>query len=65
MSESPRQRFPVFTILLGVLLIALIAPLSQFLTIQTTNADIETASPVGWAVGLVFSAVLAFALLRR
>jgi len=58
------RRFPFLTILLGVVLIALIAPLSQFLTIQTVNADVETASPVGWAVGLVFSLVLAFAALR-
>ncbi len=53
----------------GLLLIAVIAPLSQFLTIMTVNADLETASPVGWAVGLVFSLVLVnaafFALARR
>ena len=60
--EPPKSYW--LTILFGVLLIAIIAPLSQFLTIQTVNADIETATPVGWAVGLLFSTVLAFALLR-
>ncbi len=52
------------TILLGVVLIAIITPLSQFLTIKTLNVDIETASPVGWAVGVVLSLVLALAAVR-
>jgi hypothetical protein len=51
-------------ILLGVVLIAAIAPLAQFLTVLTVNADIETATPIGWAVGLVFSMVLALAAVR-
>lgn len=52
------------TMVLGVLLIAVIAPLSQFLTIMTVNADVETATPVGWAVGIVFGLVLALAVVR-
>jgi hypothetical protein len=44
---------------LGVLLIAILAPLAQFLTIATVNATAETSTPVAWAVGLVFSLVLA------
>lgn len=54
----------VVTVLVGVFLIALIAPLSQFLTIMTVNLDLETATPVGWAVGIIFSIVLALAVLR-
>ncbi len=49
-------------IALGLVLIVIITPLSQFLTLMTVNADLETASPVGWAVGLVFSLVLANAV---
>ena len=52
------------TILLGVVLIVIITPLSQFLTIKTLNVDIETASPVGWAVGVILSLVLALAVVR-
>ncbi|MGC9453264.1 MAG: DUF6785 family protein [Phycisphaerae bacterium] len=54
----------VVTVLVGVFLIVLIAPLSQFLTMMTVNLDLETASPVGWAVGIVFSIVLVLAVLR-
>lgn len=54
----------VVTVLVGVFIIALIAPLSQFLTVMTVNLDLETATPVGWAVGIVFSIVLALAVLR-
>lgn len=43
------------TILLGVLLIVVITPVSQVLTYGTVSADVEVGSPVGWAVGLVFS----------
>lgn len=56
------------TILLGIALILLITPLSMFLTIMTVNADIETATPVGWAVGIVFTILLfllPFRLLAR
>ncbi|MEI7832753.1 MAG: DUF6785 family protein [bacterium] len=52
------------TIFVGVLLIAIITPLSQFLTIQTVNADIETATPIAWAVGLIFSILLVVALVK-
>lgn len=52
------------TILLGLLLIAVITPISQFLTVMTVNADIETATPVGWAVGILFAVVLALAVVR-
>ncbi|MCC5830014.1 MAG: hypothetical protein JJU36_11255 [Phycisphaeraceae bacterium] len=52
------------TILLGLVLIAVIAPLSQFLTINTIHLDIETATPVGWAVGLIFSLILSLAVVR-
>lgn len=52
------------TILLGLLLITVITPLSQFLTINTVNLDLETATPVGWAVGLLFSLILSFAVVR-
>ncbi|MFP4106370.1 MAG: DUF6785 family protein, partial [Phycisphaerae bacterium] len=36
----------------------------QFLTMQTVNADIETATPVAWAVGLIFALVLVLAIFR-
>jgi len=49
------------TILGGLLLIAVIAPLSQFLASMTVNVDVETATPVGWAVGMVFAFVLVLA----
>ena len=58
------MRMTSLTILLGMLLIAIITPLSQFLTMQTVNADIETASPAAWAVGLIFSLVMVVAALR-
>jgi hypothetical protein len=52
------------TMVLGVLLIAVLAPLCQFLTIATINSDCETATPVGWAVGILFSIVLVMAVMR-
>jgi len=52
------------TILGGLLLIAVIAPLSQFLASMTVNVDVETATPVGWAVGMVFAFVLVLAAVR-
>lgn len=58
------MRMTGLTIFLGMLLIAVITPLSQFLTMQTVNADIETASPIAWAVGLIFSLVMVVAVLR-
>jgi len=49
---------------MGVFLLCLITPLSQFLTIQTTNVAIETDTPVGWAVGLMVSMVLCLLVVR-
>lgn len=51
-------------ILCGVLLIVVLVPAAQFLTMMTVNADIETATPVGWAMGLVFSLILIAGVLR-
>ncbi|TVR50893.1 MAG: hypothetical protein EA425_08755 [Puniceicoccaceae bacterium] len=54
----------IATLALGILLILVLTPLAQFLTVMTVNADIETGTPVGWAVGLIFSLVLVMAALR-
>jgi hypothetical protein len=51
-------------ILLGALLLVVLVPVAQFLTMGAVNSDLETASPVGWAVGLVFSFVLIAAVVR-
>jgi len=45
-------------------LVAVITPLSQYLTLRTVNADIETAAPVAWAVGLIISLVLVLLPIR-
>lgn len=50
--------------LVGVFILALITPLSQFLTIKTANASIETDTPVGWALGVIISFLLAGLVLR-
>lgn len=55
---------PLVTIALGVLLIAIIVPLTQFLTVGALTADIEVMTPVPWAVGLIFSIVVVMAVLR-
>lgn len=52
------------TMLLGLALIAVLAPLAQFLTVMTVNTDVETATPAGWAVGVVFSLVLVLGTIR-
>jgi hypothetical protein len=52
------------TIVCGVFLIAILTPLSQFLTMMSLTADVEAATPVGWAVGAVVSLVLVGAVLR-
>ncbi|MCC5790088.1 MAG: hypothetical protein JJT75_10655 [Opitutales bacterium] len=52
------------TILIGLVLILILAPLSQFMTMMTVNADIETATPVGWAIGILFTLLLAWAFIR-
>ncbi len=46
------------------MLVAVITPLSQYLTLRTVNADIETAVPVAWAVGLIISLVLVLLPIR-
>jgi len=53
-----------WTIVLGAVLIAVLAPCAQFLTMGTLNSDMETATPVGWAVGLIFSFILIAAVMR-
>jgi hypothetical protein len=54
----------ILTVLLGAVLIAVLTPLAQFLTIGLINSDMETATPVGWAVGLVVSLALVVAAVR-
>lgn len=50
--------------MLGLVLVAVITPLSQYLTLRAVNADIETATPMAWVVGLIISLVLALLPLR-
>ncbi|MFO7725036.1 MAG: DUF6785 family protein, partial [Oceanipulchritudo sp.] len=52
------------TLLAGWVIILVITPLSQFLTIMAVNATIETSTPVAWALGLVLSIVLAGLVVR-
>jgi len=54
----------IFSILFGVLLIAVLTPLVQFLTIGALHSSAETSTPVAWAVGLLFSIVLVLAVVR-
>lgn len=54
----------VGTILFGSLLIAVIAPLSQFLAMKAVHMEIETSSPIGWAVGTIFALVIGLAVVR-
>lgn len=56
------KSFPV--ILLGMLLLVVLVPVTQFLTMGAVNSDLETATPVGWALGLIFSFVLIAAVIR-
>lgn len=58
MGESEKKPRYGLTILVGILLIVVLAPLSQFLTIMATNASVETATPVAWAIGIIVSLVL-------
>ncbi len=55
---------PWRTVFAGWLIVTAITPLSQFLTIMAVNASIETATPVGWALGLLISIVLAGLVVR-
>ncbi len=57
-------RHSAAAILLGFLLLIILTPLAQFLTMGALNSDMETASPAGWAVGLIFSFVLVAAVVR-
>lgn len=54
----------LLTVVLGAVLIAVLTPLTQFLTIGLINSDLETATPVGWAMGLVVSLALVIAVVR-
>ncbi|HLP26113.1 MAG TPA: hypothetical protein VK477_10565, partial [Acidobacteriota bacterium] len=56
---------PLGVIALGVLAVAVLTPFTQLLTYLTVHDSIETATPIGWAVGAVFSLVLVFVVLRR
>ena len=59
-APAPREGIrPVLTVVSGLLLIAVITPLAQFLTILTINSAMETTTPAGWVVGIVFSLALA------
>ena len=60
--DSPFR--PWRTMLAGCFLLAVITPLSQFLTIKATNSVIETDTPVGWAVGILISLVLVALAIR-
>jgi len=65
-APAPQSRLrPLGVIALGVLTIAILTPLTQLLTYLTVHDALETATPVGWAVGAIFSLVLAFVVLRR
>lgn len=48
----------------GCFILAILTPLSQFLTIGTANLSIETDTPVGWAVGLLISLMLVALVIR-
>jgi len=52
------------SIVIGLLIIVVLTPLTQFLTIGAINADVETAAPSGWALGLLISLVLCFGVIR-
>jgi hypothetical protein len=49
---------------IGVLIIGVLTPLSQFLTILTINSAAETTTPVSWAVGFLVSFVLCGLVVR-
>ena len=62
--EAVEQLRPWRGLLAGWLLLLVITPLSQFLTIQGVNSALETDTPVAWAVGLLTSLVLASVAVR-
>ncbi len=51
-------------VVLGAVLLVILIPFAQFLTLGLSNSDLETAAPVGWAVGLLVSLVLVAAVCR-
>lgn len=63
-TERPSGRGTLLSILAGVALIGLLTPLSQFLTAGAGHAAVETSTPVTWAVGLMVSLVLIYAVVR-
>lgn len=64
-AELPERFRPVLTVITGLVMIAIITPLTQFLTILTINTEVETSTPVGWALGVVFALVLSGLGLRQ
>ncbi|MBI5723467.1 MAG: hypothetical protein HZA50_05875 [Planctomycetes bacterium] len=54
----------VIAILIGVLLVAVITPLSGFLTLAGGGSAMETAAPAGWVVGAVFALAAGCWLIR-
>ena len=62
--DRPGLRSTLVTLLAGILLIALLTPLSQFLTAGAGHAAVETSTPVAWAVGLIVSLVLVYGVVR-
>ncbi len=62
--QDSDRRSAIMTIGLGMILIAIITPTSQFLTAMVVSADLEVATPVGWAVGILFALVLALGAVR-
>lgn len=46
------------TVLLGAVIILILTPLAQVLTIMTVNSAAETSTPLSWAMGIVISLVL-------
>jgi hypothetical protein len=61
--KAPRYSL-MRTLLAGWVILAIITPLSQFLTIKAVNASVETDTPVAWALGLVISIVIAGLVIR-
>ena len=64
MPQTTSSRKLMLTIAIGIALIVIVTPLSMFLTSLAVTNDLEVGSPVGWAVGLVCSALLLLAPLR-
>ncbi|MFP4354317.1 MAG: DUF6785 family protein [Phycisphaerae bacterium] len=52
------------TMIVGLVLICLLVPTTQYLTRNTVNLDIETGVPVGWAIGLILSFAIVLAVIK-